>query len=136
MSVESKQHCEFAPNLDRLFELFQADGVPPRANGRALADLGYRLTDRSCAREDCNGRVWYDTHELVCETCSTVLDYEEKRSEESEDPWRHYWSVRSEETYSSGIKRCTGGYGHSYEWTSADETDGAIVDLDPEEFYR
>lgn len=107
-----------------------------------LARTGYRLTDRDCPKETCEGNLWYDSHELVCQDCAYVIDMAERRRRNRsrvsgpDSPWREFWAGRPTYFDNDTVKKCVGGFLEAYDWLTGDEVDGAVSAVDPVEFYR
>jgi hypothetical protein len=105
-------------------------------SGDGLAELGYRRTESECHRNGCSGTLWYDDHTLVCGYCSQTVDLDQRRRMTIvEDPWERYRKERPRYRYSERV-RLPGGFLSPYEWTSSDDHDGSIIDMDPSNFYK
>lgn len=92
----------------------------------------YTRTDQSCPAQACSGQLWDKDGMLVCGTCSMIKD-RASQTERGTDPWDSFREYRPR-YHNSNIRRLVGGFNH--EWIESDDVDGAVVDLDPEEFYR
>lgn len=104
--------------------------------GDDLASIGYRQTESECHEDDCEGKIWYDDHTLVCGSCSSAVDLDQRRrSVTLDDPWDRYRSDRP--TYeNSGRARMPGGFLSAYDWVSSDDIDGMVSSVSADSFYR
>lgn len=111
-------------------------GLGPASGANRPAET-YKATDSPCRREECDGRLWYDDHTLVCGTCYTMVDMDrQRRSASMSSPWESFRGDHRATYRNSDTTRMAGGYPHAYDWATSDETDGTIGALDPTEFYR
>lgn len=117
-------------NVDELFDFLLGDPRLTPIWTDLRHEAGAVLADGRCS--DCNGRLYRIDGDVVCGSCSIVAESTSEPSDD--DPWVSFRESRS--TYSTGVTRCIGGYPHAYEWTESDEVDGAVTDIDPEDFYR
>ena len=115
----------------------EEDGSVPSPGPMAddLASEGYRRTESAC-KEDCDGLLWYHENMLVCDTCSSSIDLEVRRSQSyGEDQWERYRQERP--TYRNSDRvRMPGGFLSGYDWVSPDDVDSIIADVDATDFYK
>lgn len=79
---------------------------------------GYEPSGRECIDEQCNGDLWKNHAERVCDRCSVVLGQDTRRKSQRQrrTEWEYFHAHR--EKYRSGRTRCVGGYPHAYDWGS------------------
>lgn len=111
--------------------------VTPAEIANQMRSNGYRQTESACDRDDCAGRLWYDSHTLVCAQCSQTVDMDRQRtSVRSVDPWAEFRQTRERYQNNREKFRVVGSYPSAYDWVRSNEIDGIVSDLNAEDFYR
>jgi len=86
-----------------------------------LRDMGMEPSEGECP--ECDGDLWNNSHEQVCDNCGLVLDKDAGFTEEYDSWFEYFQDNREEYTYdSSGEKKCIGAFLGSYEWGSDEES--------------
>lgn len=103
-----------------------------------VIDTSSYVASGDCPADDCDGTLWHAVHgiETVCGTCATVdapvsTDLVARR-QRTEDVG---WTRQSHDTYSTGHRRCYGGYVDDTDFTEDDSAvklssnnDGLLAD--------
>lgn len=106
-------------------------------SGRVGLDTEFRKTKSECRRNDCEGQLWYDSNEVVCARCGTIIDIDEQRRQTLlPEPWKTFWNNRpTYRTPDGAQKKVIGSFVEPHDWLTAADTDRDLTDIAPTDFY-
>ena len=111
--------------------VFEDTAVPPIKD--ELEANGGTRTGSLCA--DCNGPLYDINNEVVCGSCSMVIDNErDTQSFVEADLWEQFNRHRPT-YYNSPRKRCVGGFPQAHDWVASEDIQHPVRELSPGEFY-
>lgn len=98
-----------------------------------LDEEGFKQTNRTC--NECDGQIWRGDHLVICGECSIVVSSDRYRRTNDTDQWDRFHDERPKH-WNSDEKRCVGGFPFTYDWISAEDIDGPVSTVTPEDFYE